>query len=140
MFNLLHSILNQELFKKHLCNPHIPKERNGAACPSYINYRLKSEISITFHCWLCSTRYTAVRIKNCLKSTPAIKIATMKNTDDFCYEGKPSRATAKSTLFAISKDEWDTKEDTGKSMRECIVCIAVCQKAPLRLNRRRTVK
>ena len=79
---------------------------------SYINYRLKSEISTTLRCRLRSTRYTAVRIKNCLKSTSAIKIATMTNTDNFCYEGKPSRAITKSTLFAVSKDEWDTKEDT----------------------------
>ena len=66
-----------------------------------------------------SALYTAVRIKNCLKSTSAIKIATMTNTDDFRYryEGKPSRAIAKLTLFAVSKDEWDTKEDTGKSMK-----------------------
>ena len=41
----------------------------------------------------------------------------MKNTDNFRYEGKPSHATAKSTLLAVSKDEWDTKEDTGKSMK-----------------------
>ena len=54
MFNLLHSIANQELFK----------------------------------------------------STSAIEVATMKNADNFCYEGKPSCATAKSTPFAISKDEW----------------------------------
>ena len=40
-----------------------------------------------------------------------------ENTDDFHYVGKPSCATAKSTLFAVSKDEWDTKEDTGKSMK-----------------------
>ena len=71
-------------------------ERNGTARPSYINYCLKSEVSITLHCRLCSTRYTAVRIKNCLKSTSAIKIATMTNTDNFRYvEGKPSRAIAK---------------------------------------------
>ena len=38
----------------------------------------------------------------------------MKNTDDFRYKGKPSCATTKLTLFAVSKDEWDTKEDTGK--------------------------
>ena len=50
----------------------------------------------------------------------AIKIATMKNTDDFRYEGKPSRATAKLTPFAVSKDEWDTKEDTGKSMKNAL--------------------
>ena len=48
MFNPLHSILNQELFKKYLCNPHIPKERNGTVHPSYINYHLKSEASIMF--------------------------------------------------------------------------------------------
>ena len=96
-------------------------ERNGAAHPGLINnYRLKSELSITLRCWLCSTRYTAVRIKNCLKSTSAIKIATMTNTDDFCYKGKPLRAIAKSRLFAVSKDEWDTKEDTGKSMKKAL--------------------
>ena len=136
MFNLLHSILDQELFKKHLCNLRTPKERNGATCPNYITYHLKSEVSITLCCQLCSTRYSAVPIKNCSKSTSAIKIATMKNTDNFHYEGKPSRATAKSTLSAVSKDEWDTKEVHEK----CIVCTAVCQKAPLGPKRRQTVK
>ena len=52
------SISNQELFKKHLCNPCIPKERKGTAHPSYINYHLKSEVSITLCCQLCSTHYT----------------------------------------------------------------------------------
>ena len=50
--------------------------------------RLQSEVSITLHCQLCSIRYIAVRIKNRSKSTSADKIATMKNTGDFCYEGK----------------------------------------------------
>ena len=44
----------------------------------------------------------------------------MKNTDDFHYEGKPLRTTAKSTSFAVSKDELDTKEDTGKSMKNAL--------------------
>ena len=64
----------------------ISKGRNGAVHPSYINYCLKSEVSIILHCQLCSTHYTAVQIKNCLKSTSAIKVATMKNTDDFHYK------------------------------------------------------
>ena len=115
MFNPLHSILNQELSWKHLYNLRIPKEM--VPRPNFINYRLKSEVSITFFCRLCSTRYTAIQIKNCLKSTSAIKIATMKNTDDFRFEGKPSHACAKSTPFPVSKDEWDTKEDTSKSMK-----------------------
>ena len=141
MFNPLRSILNQELFEKYLCNPCIPKERNGAARPSYINYRLKSEVTITLRCRLCSTSYKAVQIKNCLKSTSDIKIATMTNMDDFRYEWKPSHAIVKSTLFAVSKDEWDTKEDTGKSMKNALyVCTAVCQKAPVGPKRCRTVK
>ena len=140
MFNPLHSILNQELFEKHLYNPRIPKERNHATCPNHINYCLKSEVSITLRCRLCSTRYTAVRIKNCLKSTSAIEIAAMKYTDDFRFEGKPSRACTKSIPFPVSEDEWDTKEDTGKSMKNALHVTAVCQKAPVGLKRHRTVK
>ena len=77
-------------------------ERNGAAHHFfYINYRLKCEVSIMLRCWLCSTHYTAVvQIKNYLRSTSAIKIATMTNMDDFRYERKLSRDIAKSTLFA----------------------------------------
>ena len=47
----------------------------------------------------------------------------MKNMDDFRFKGKPSRATAKSTLFAVSKDEWSTKEDTGKSMKNALYVL-----------------
>ena len=75
------------------------------------------------HCQLCSTRYTASQIKNYSKSASAIKVATMKNVDDFCYEGKPSCATAKSTPFTVSNDEWDTKEDTGKSMKNALYVL-----------------
>ena len=49
--------------------------------------------------------------------------ATVTNTDDFHYEGKPSHAIAKSTLFAVSKDEWDTKEGTGKSMKDALYVL-----------------
>jgi len=41
------------------------------------------------------------------------------------FSTKPSCATTESTLFAVSKVEWKVNE-------ECIVCTAVCQKAPLR--------
>ena len=47
----------------------------------------------------------------------------MTNTDNFHYEGKPSHAIAKSTLFAVSKDEWDTKEDTSKSMKNALYVL-----------------
>ena len=134
MFNLLHSISNQELSRKHLYNLRIPKEM--VPCPNFINYRLKNEVSITLHCQLCSTCYTAIQIKNCLKSTSAIKIATMKNTDDFYFEGKPSCACTKSTPFPVSKNEWDTEEDTGKSMKNTLYILQYAK----RHLRRRPVK
>ena len=43
--------------------------------------------------------------------------------DNFHYERKPSCATTKSTLFAVSKDEWNTKEDTGKSMKNALYVL-----------------
>jgi len=33
---------------------------------------------------------------------------------------KPSLATTKSTFFTVSKDEWNTKEDTGKSLKNTL--------------------
>jgi len=35
-------------------------------------------------------------------------------------DGSHHVATAKSTLFVVNKDEWDTKEDTGKSMKNAL--------------------
>ena len=33
---------------------------------------------------------------------------------------KPSRATTKLMVFAVSKDEWNTKEDTGTSLKNAL--------------------
>jgi len=33
---------------------------------------------------------------------------------------KPSHATTELTLFTVSKDEWSTKEDTGKSLKNAL--------------------
>jgi len=45
----------------------------------------------------------------------------MKITDEFHYKCKPSHvSTTKLTLFTVSKDEWDTKEGTGKSMKTAL--------------------
>jgi len=40
----------------------------------------ETEVSSSLLCQLCSTHYTVIRIKNCLKSIPVIKVATMKST------------------------------------------------------------
>jgi len=51
----------------------------------------------------------------------------MKNTDDFSlHKGtEPSHATTKLTLFTalhctLNKDEWNTKEGTGKSLKNAL--------------------
>jgi len=33
---------------------------------------------------------------------------------------KPSHATTKLMLFTVSKDKWNTKEDTGKSLKNSL--------------------
>ena len=58
-----------------------------------------------------------------LEKRLAIRLATKKNTDDFHFEWKPSHAHAKSTPFLVSKDEWDTKENTGKSMENALYVL-----------------
>ena len=74
------------------------------------------------HCQLYSTHYTALRIKNCSKST-LHRNSHYENMDDFYYEGESLHATAKLTPFAVSKDEWDTKKDTGKSMKNALYVL-----------------
>jgi len=54
------------------------------------------------------------------KRTSAIKVVTMKITDDFCYDWKPSHAYLKIDTFVESKDEWGTKDGTGKSMKNAL--------------------
>jgi len=51
------------------------------------------------------------------KSTSVIKVATMKNIDDFRYA---KEATTKLMPFTVSKDEWNTKEDTNKSLKNAL--------------------
>ena len=36
---------------------------------------------------------------------------------------KPSHATTKLTPFTVSKDEWNTKEDTGKSLKNTLTVL-----------------
>ena len=116
--------LESRTIRKAPPQPRIPKERNEAARPIYINYHLKSEASITLRCRLCSTRYTTVLFEKHLCN----QNSHYKNMDDFRNEGKPSCAITKSTLFTVSKDEWDTKEDTGKSMKYALYVLRYAKK------------
>jgi len=54
---------------------------------------------------------------------------------------KPSRANTESTLFPASKDEWNTKEGTGKSTKNALYVLRwYAKKASLGPKRRQTVK
>ena len=112
-----------QAYRKAPLQPTHTERKGWCRVPQLYKSSSESEVSITLRCWLCSTCYTAVRLKNCSKSISAMKTATIKNTDNFHYEWKPSCAIAKSTLFAVSKDEWDTKEDTGKSMKNALYIL-----------------
>jgi len=72
---------------------------------------------------------------NPLHSSTNQQIGTMKITDDFCYEWKPSWPdhvpTTKSTLFVVSKGEWVTKEGTGKSMKNALHVQRYVKRHPL---------
>jgi len=83
MFTPLHSNMNQELFEKYVCNQSTHyTEIRWCRVPQLSS---ETEVSIALLCQLFSTCYTAVQIKNCLKSTSAIEVTTIKNIDDLCY-------------------------------------------------------
>ena len=42
-------------------------------------------------------------------------VPTLVENSEFCV-----LVCNKSTPFAVNKDEWDTKEDTGKSMKKAL--------------------
>ena len=52
----------------------------GGMCPALV-ISMKSEASIILHCQLITQQY-------CSKSPSVIKVATVKNTDNFCYAKK----------------------------------------------------
>jgi len=80
MFNPLYSKTNQELYKSTSVNKYSHYEKCEWCVP--INYHLKSEVSIKLHGKLPLHSST---IRCYSKSTSVIKLATMKNTDDFHY-------------------------------------------------------
>jgi len=69
-------------------NPRIPHHKVVMFRAPQLYLRVKHPLWF-FICHV-HPRYTAVRIKNCWKSTSVITVATMKNTDDFHYAIKGS--------------------------------------------------
>ena len=74
--------MNQELFEKHVCNQNSHYEKYRWCCVPQLSFETEVSIALLFK--LCSTRYTAVQIKNCLKSTSVIKVDTEKYDGAVC--------------------------------------------------------
>jgi len=104
-----------------------------------INYCRKSEASITLLCQLFSTHYTPIRIKTWSKSTSVIKVAIMKNTDDFHYACEGSHHVQQPNRHFLLSAKMK-KHKGGYWLQECIGCTAICQKAHFGLKRHQTVK
>ena len=85
MFNPLHSVLKASWFSIHA---YAYMQTLECCMPNDYTYCLKGEASFTLRYWLCSTHYTMVRIKNCLKST---WIVTMRITDDLRFKLREAR-------------------------------------------------
>ena len=87
---------------------------------------------------LCSAHYIALQKKNITRKTSAINPVIMENLDDSHYpitNVMLSYSNHKLTPFAVSKDEIDTKEDTGKLMMHALyIHTAVYQKVPVGLK------
>ena len=60
----------------------------------------------------------------------------MKNTDDFHYTKETIMGNHQITLFTVSKGGWNTKEDTGKSLKNALDILRYAKKASLGLKRR----
>ena len=74
------------------------EKQDGATCLSS-----ETEIFIVLLCQLCSIHYRTVQIKNCLKSTSVIKVATMKIRMISITQRKPSRAITQWMLLQSAK-------------------------------------
>jgi len=127
MSTLLHSSASQELFEKYVCNHSSHHEKyNGAMRP---NYHLKLRYPLP--------SLSAMSNSLCSSTNQELFEKHLCNQDSHVTQSKPSHA---STLFTVSKDEWNMKEDTGYLPEECIGRTVVCQKTPLGLKQHQTVK
>ena len=101
-------------------------------------YQMLSEkwnIHCTFYC----------QLQRLFKKHLCSQNSHYKNMDDFYYERKPWHATTKSTLFSVSKDwdkgEWNTNEDTVKSMKNALNILWFAKRhLEVTLNSKKTKK
>jgi len=82
-------------------------------------------LSVMFHSLHSSTNQKLFEKHLCNKSTHYEKYGQFFVTQRKPSHAKKLRTTIKSTLFIISKDEWNTKEDTGKSLKNTLYILSV---------------
>jgi len=125
MFTPLHTNTKQELFKKHVCNQSSYYENyDGAVRPGY---RLKLKYPLPFSVsYVRLVTYAAVRIKKCLKSTSVIKVATMKNTDDFLVTKRKRKCATTKLTFSLSAKMNGTQSRTLVNEPVALAIIELC--------------
>jgi len=117
MFTPLHSSTNKELFKTCICNQSSQYEKyDGATCPSC---RLKLKYPLPF-----SVSYVRLVTQHYKLRTVWKALNQGSHYENYGWflviQRKPSCATTKLMFFTVSKDEWNTKEDTGKSLKNAL--------------------
>jgi len=67
-----------------------------------------------------STYYTNQEL---YKKHLVIKVDTIKITDDFGYAKEAHHVYHQIDAFYVSKDKWNTNEDTGKSLKNALYVL-----------------
>ena len=81
----------------------------------------KSEV---LHFEMYPAHYKVLQMKNTMRRISAVNPVTMTNLDDSHYKHRETimQCYCESTPCAASKDKWDRKENTGKSMKQALYC------------------
>jgi len=83
-----------------------------------------ASVIISIHSALLSAMFNPLHSSvnySCSKSSFVILVITVRMIS--IMKGSHHMPTTKLTLFAASKDEWDTKQDVGKSMRNALYAL-----------------
>ena len=104
----------------------------SATCLNYVNCHLKNEASITLYCQPITQQHKS-------KSIIVIKVATVKNMDNFFNKKKPSHATAKLTSFAVTKMN-KIQRRTLVSLWKCIVVQSIYHLQTIKINKKQVYK
>jgi len=89
--------------------------------PAYTTYCLKSKVAITFHCQLCSPLHLPTnKSQEVFEKQLCNQNSQYEKYEKFTFtKRKQPHATTESTFL----HEWNTKEGTGKSMKNALYIL-----------------